>query len=93
MQGLHTFSRLLLASMAFAIAFLLTPRIWVQQERTSTAGEVPVTTLEDGGECLWCDEPPPEACDGDEADGVWLNPDAPAPEECDDSRDDSGPNA
>lgn len=45
-----------MTGMAFSMAFLLTPRAWVEVERQGHSASIPVQLLERRGQdsCLWC---------------------------------------
>lgn len=79
----HTiWARRFFASLVFAMFLVLTPRAWVDAEQGSSNEEVPVQTLEQPSDCLWCPKPAsqPVNCDEEDAptrDDMWLNPDVP----------------
>lgn len=94
----HRACRVLLASMAFTMAFFLTPRVWVENAELPSSQQVPVDALEQPNSCLWCDDPisRPGCEDPDESEDVWLNPDSlrnRGDEQCDEKRPGSEPNA
>lgn len=67
-----------LAGLAFAVALVLTPRVWVESKAESA---IPVESLKDRAECVQC-APTEECSDAPaERDGLWLNPDQPLPGE------------
>jgi hypothetical protein len=76
-----TFTRRLLAGMAFSMAFLLTPRAWVEIERQSHSASIPVQQLErrDNNSCLWCSPQEASPCGATQApaapERLRLNPD------------------
>lgn len=77
-------TRVALATMAFAMALLLTPRALLDVTGPADSHEIPVDMLEPSDECLWCtppaefDEPDCDAAQG--PDDHWLNPDEISPE-------------
>ena len=83
------YPRKALAGVIFMMAFLMTPRAWVDVEQPGAPGAIPVQSLQHqapvlGEDCLWCEEPTltPVDCERDapsEATHHWLNPDAPPP--------------
>lgn len=85
--------------MAFAMAFFLTPRVWVENAGTPSSEEIPVDALEQPDSCLWCDDPGTvPGCDGrSDHERLWLNPDDPSSDvpsdECKDAKPGSEPNA
>ena len=98
LRAFHNACRVLLASMAFTMAFFLTPRFWVENAEAPSSRQVPIDALEQPNSCLWCDEPVsrPRCDDPDDENSVWLNPDSVrnnADEPCDNDRPGSKPNA
>jgi hypothetical protein len=78
----HTYAKYTLATVFFAMCFMLTPRAWVDGRDVS--GEtVPVHMLDGPGEgCLWCAPLVPVECareepgaEGPELDRLQLHPD------------------
>ncbi len=84
-----------LTALAFTMAFLLTPRAWVEESTPSNGVDsIPVDMLEHSEDCLWCgpalqpvdcdvestDPASPDDDAADTAERIWLNPDAPPPE-------------
>ena len=71
--------RIALATMAFAMALVLTPRAILDVSGPADSHEIPVDMLEPSDECLWCTSPATfDADECDELDGAdqhWLNPD------------------
>jgi len=77
---------------AFVMAFLLTPRAWVEESASNTGVEtIPVRMLDGPDDCLWCAPMQPVDCDvqpnGDaekqpssDPGRLWLNPDQLPPE-------------
>lgn len=65
-----------LAFTIFMMALVLTPRAWVEPK--ADLDLVPVETLDQPSQCLWC-EPEPEPCREAADIPVWLNPDQPVP--------------
>jgi hypothetical protein len=53
----------MLAGMAFCVALIMTPRVWVEAPANSHNPQIPVNQLEDGGDCLWCQGQRPRDCD------------------------------
>ena len=97
LRAFHRTCRVLLASMAFTMAFFLTPKIWVESDAAPSSRQVPVDALEQPNSCLWCNEPvnQPHCNDPDDSDEVWLNPDSvrsKTDKSCDDQKG-SSPNA
>lgn len=79
----HTLVKRVLAGLIFMMAFLLTPRAWVDAETSRTSAAVPVQILE-RQDCLWCAPVQPVDCDdtpAQERPRLWLNPDEPPPEQ------------
>lgn len=76
-----------IALFVFALAFLLTPKVWVEQSqgRPTSAATIPVDMLEAPGDCLWCAPIQPVDCEVEQnanqparsSDRFWLNPDEP----------------
>lgn len=84
-----TWIKTALAGVIFMMAFLLTPRAWVDEEQQphQSQAQIPVQWLQgpdDQEDCLWCSpELKPVNCtEQDEPSSqerLWLNPDAPLP--------------
>ena len=77
-----------LAGLIFAMAFLLTPRAWVDEPQRQDQAQIPVQWLqgsEQQDDCLWCTPAlTPVDCDRQDpgqSKRLWLNPDAPVPEQ------------
>ncbi len=72
-------TRLALATMAFAMALLLTPRAILDVSGPADSHEIPVDMLEPSDDCLWCTTPSTfessECDDIDKSEQHWLNPD------------------
>ncbi len=90
-------ARRFVAGLVFSMFLVLTPRAWVDAGQGHETEEVPVNSLEQPSDCLWCD-PQPAGCDEDgrESAPTWLNPDAPLPAPatpCIDSSDRRAPRA
>ena len=69
----------------FAMAFLLTPRVWVS-DSTPEVDHIPVDMLEAGDRCLWCTDLTPVDCTTEQApapptrDTLLTHPDEAPPE-------------
>ncbi len=81
---LEKWTRFALATMAFAMALLLTPRALLEVTGPVDSHEIPVDMLEPSDECLWCDSPvefdEPDCDIGQDLERHWLNPDEISPE-------------
>lgn len=94
-------SRVLLATMAFSMAFVLTPRSWIPGAQAPSSPEeaeqVPVDTLEGSDSCLWCDESEMQQSPCRRKKNKWLSPETRSgytEGDCEDGDDaESGPNA
>merc|ERR1711974_221183 len=74
-------ARRIVAGLVFSMFLVLTPRAWVDSGEGHQVDEVPVNSLEQPSDCLWC-EPQPANCNDEnsrEGSPTWLNPDAPLP--------------
>lgn len=81
-----------LTGSVFFMAFLLTPRAWVEPDASRSSTEtIPVRMLERPGQrdnCLWCAPIEPVDCEVEDStkdpastsERIWLNPDEPPPE-------------
>lgn len=80
----------MLAGMAFCVALIMTPRVWVEAPANTHRPQIPVDQLEQGGECLWCQgDRPQDKCD--EYDRYFLFGADTPDEECDERT--TGPHA
>ena len=93
---------MLVAGTAFWMVLLLTPRVWVDQpSEEPTSSAVPVRTLDQSEDCVWCDQPEARPVDCEETSSekpIWLHPDTPYqqsdPAPCiEEETDESGPSA
>lgn len=76
----HIWTSRLLAAVVFTMVLVLTPRAWIDPASRGATEEVPVQTLEEPANCLWCDTPPAADCDdAARPSQIWLNPDEPLP--------------
>ena len=71
------------AGLFFAMAFLLTPRVWVS-DAPPEVDHIPVDMLEAGDRCLWCTDLQPVDCTTEQApaprDTLLTHPDEAPPE-------------
>ncbi len=78
--------RYAMATMAFAMVLILTPRALLDVSNEADSHEIPVDMLEPADDCLWCTPPewnPAQHCDEEALERQWLNPDETAPRNID----------
>lgn len=70
--------RYAMASLAFAMVLILTPRALLDVSSEVDSHEIPVDMLEPADDCLWCSPQEWEQadpCDDDYIEHRWVNPD------------------
>ncbi len=77
---LEKYMRFALATVAFAVALLMTPRALLDVTDHADSHEIPVDMLEPTDDCVWCSSIPEDFeitdCDSlDDDERHWLNPD------------------